>query len=58
VDLAIKNGDFPVRYVGLPEGKTHFPSFVLVVSSTIRGLFTMNVHPQKFMVLVQCSSIT
>ena len=27
VDLAIKNGDFPVRYVGLPEGKTHFPQF-------------------------------
>ena len=32
VDLPIKNGDFPVRYVKLPEGNTH--SFMIFYDLT------------------------
>jgi hypothetical protein len=31
VDLPIKNGDFPVRYVSLPEGINNLPIFTWLV---------------------------
>ena len=52
-DLAIKNCDFPVRYVGLPEGKTPFPQFCAAgVTSVIKGEHLFHVHPKKYMVVV------
>jgi hypothetical protein len=38
VDFPIKNGDFPVRYVSLPEGN----------SSTIPNVAMAGNHPQGF----------
>ena len=49
VDLAINNGDFPVRYVGLPEGNqslnigvpyfSHNPSYAIPTNQWLRRYF-------------------